>query len=145
MKNTLRTRHGYAMTLVLIFIVLFLALLGVVYRELAGTLRIESLHSLEVQRDTGSVHALARGLALLESGLPPTNPYACGVTIETPGGPLAFTVTFTTQDGVTWQVCSAPTAPGEAPPPMPGVFGTTPAAGATGFSLPGAGSATPSQ
>ena len=55
MRNAIPVRRGYAMALVLMFIVLFLAMLGVVCRELAGALRIESLHSLEVQRDKGSV------------------------------------------------------------------------------------------
>jgi hypothetical protein len=115
------------MVLVLMFIVLFLALLGVVYREVAGALRIESLHSVQVRRDQGSVPALARALALFETGLPPSNPYVCGVTVDTPGGPRAFTVTFATQDGVTWQVGSSPAADGETPPPMPDFFGTHPA------------------
>ena len=119
MKNALPARRGYAMMLVLMFIVLFLALLGVVYREVAGALRIESLHSIEVQRDAGSVHALARALALLETGLPPANPYVCGVTIDTPDGPLAFTVTFATEDGVTWQVQSSPTPPATLRRPCP--------------------------
>ena len=129
MRDAANQRRGYAMMLVLMFIVLFLALLGVVYREVASALRIESLHSLQVRRDEGSVQAMARALALLDSGLPPANPYVCGVTIDTPGGPEALTVTFTTEDGVTWQVQSSPTAAGEAPPPMPGFFGG-PAAGA---------------
>ena len=58
-------RSGYAMMLVLVFIVLFLALLGVAYRQTAAALRIESVRSLQIQRDEGSIHALARALALL--------------------------------------------------------------------------------
>ena len=114
------------MALVLMFVVLFLALLGVVYREVAAALRIESLHSIEVRRDEGSVQALAQGVALLESGLPPTNPYACGVTIDTPDGPMTFTVTFSSEDGTTWQVQSSPAAGGQTSLPMPASFGTHP-------------------
>ena len=84
MRNAIPVRRGYAMVIVLMFIVLFLAMLGVVCRELAGALRVESLHAIEVQRDEGSIQALARALALLETGLPPTNPYVCGATIDTP-------------------------------------------------------------
>jgi hypothetical protein len=111
------------MVIVPMFIVLFLAMLGVVYREVAGALRIESLHSLQVSRDKGSVCALGRGLALLENGLPPTNPYECCATVNTPAGPRTFTVTFASVDGVTWQVSSSPASGGAASPPMPDYFG----------------------
>jgi hypothetical protein len=133
------------MMLVLMFIVLFLALLGIVYREVAGAIRIESLHTIQVRRDAGSVHALARALALLETGLPPANPYVCGVTIDTPGRPLAFTVTFATEDGTTWQVQSSPTTGGEPPLPMPNFFGAPPVAAVTAWSLPDRGTVLPNR
>ena len=134
MRNARPARRGYAMVLVLMFIVLFLALLGVVYRDLSGSLRIESLHALEQRRDEGTIAALARALALLESGLPPANPYACSVTIDTSAGPQAFTVAFASEDGVTWQVQSSPTVAGQTAPPMPAYFGAPPATTATSSS-----------
>ena len=134
MRETSYKRRGYAMVIVPIFIVLFLAMLGVVYREVAGALRIESLHALQVSRDEGSICAMGRGLALLENGLPPTNPYVCCATIDTPAGPQIFTVTFASADGVNWQVSSSPTSGGATSPPMPVFFG-----------VPGAASAAESQ
>ena len=112
------------MVMVVIFIVLFTAMLGVVFRELAGALQVETLHKLEVQRDTGTFVALSQALALLQTGLPPTNPYECSVTINTATGPQAFNVTFTSPDEVNWQVQTAPSADGPASQPMPAVFGT---------------------
>ena len=123
--NRTSTRHGYAMMLVLVFIVLFLSLWSVAYRHTAAALRIESGRSLAVQRDEGSLHALARGLALLETGYPPTDPYACGVTIETSSGPRSLTVTFESAEAENWSVSSRPTRPNENSPPMPDSFAPT--------------------
>lgn len=120
--RTKSARSGFAMMLVLVFIVLFLTMLGVACRRTAAALRIESVRALQVQRDEGSLHALARGLALLETGLPPSDPYACGVVIDTSEGARSFTVTFTSEGGNNWSVTSSPTGAGEAPPAMPVVF-----------------------
>ncbi len=109
------------MLLVVMFIVLFTALLGVVFRELAGALRVETLHRLEVQRDTGSIVALAQALALLQTGTPPGNPYACSTT--PPGCTQSFIVTFSSPDQVNWTVLVSPSPSGGGlPPPMPGCF-----------------------
>ena len=116
------TRHGYAMMLVLVFIVLFLALSAIAYRRTGAALRIESARSLQIQRDEGSIHAVARAVALLETGLPPSDPYVCGVTIDTPTGPRSYTVTLTSEGGDNWSVHSAPTQPTENPQPMPDSF-----------------------
>lgn len=116
-------RRGYAMMLVLVFILLFLSLLGVAYRQATAALRIETAYAQQVQRDEGSVHAVARGVMLLETGLPPSSPYVCGVTIATSTGPRSFTVTFTSQGGTNWSVSAAPTQSGETPPAMPSTFG----------------------
>lgn len=110
------------MLLVLAFIVLLLSLWSVAYRHTAAALRIESARSLAVQRDEGSLHALARGLALLETGVPPTDPYACGVTIETSSGPRSMTITFGSEGAGNWSVSSRPTQPNEYPPPIPVSF-----------------------
>jgi hypothetical protein len=114
--------------LVLVFLVLFLTLLGTAYRGVAAVLRVESVRALQLQRDEGSTQAVARALALLETGLPPTDPYECGVTIETSTGPCAFTVAFTLEQDQnqhkTYAVHAAPTATGETPQPMPETFAT---------------------
>ena len=121
--STIRTsRRGYAMMMVLVFLVMFLAFLGVAMRRMAGLLRTETVHAIQVQRDQGSIHALARALTLLETGLPPTNPYVCAVTIVTSTGSRSLTVTFTRLDDTTWTVKAAPTEPGDTPVSMPSTF-----------------------
>lgn len=108
--------------LVLVFIVLFLAMLGVACRRTATALRIETVRALQTQRDEGSLHALARGLALLETGLPPADPYVCEVDIDTSLGTRSFTVTFASEGGTDYSVSASPTADGETNPTMPDVF-----------------------
>ncbi len=115
------------MVIVVMFIVLFTALLGVVFRELAGALRVETLHTLEVQRDTGSVVALAQALALLQTGVPPASPYVCYTTVGTPPSSQNFIVTLSSEDGTTWTVQVSPPIPagGELPSlQMPATFST---------------------
>jgi hypothetical protein len=111
------------MMLVFVFLVLFLMFLGMAYAQLTSALRIETAHAQQVVRDQGSIPAVARGLALLETGLPPSNPYVCAVTITGLTGARSFTVTFTLEGGNNWSVRAAPTVPNENPQPMPSTFG----------------------
>lgn len=114
------------MLLVLIFLALVLSLYSLSYRHTAAALRVEATRTLQLQRDEGSVHALAMGLALLETGLPPSNPYICAVTIDTSTGERSFTVTFALETANTWSVGARPTEPFEDPEPMPDSFAEPP-------------------
>ena len=116
------SRSGYAMLLVLAFLVLFFSAMSLAYSQLASLIRAETARARELQRDQGSVPALARALALLETGYPPSNFYVCGVTIDTAAGPRPFTITFSSQGSGNWSVHSAPTADNENPQPMPLLF-----------------------
>jgi hypothetical protein len=72
-------RRGYALVLVCFFVVLFLALLGVAWRQMASVLRMASLQPIQTignntsifqtQRDPGSVPALALAVQMLETRL----------------------------------------------------------------------------
>src|SRR5262245_14958440 len=120
--RTKSDRSGFAMMLVLVFITLFLVMLGVACRRTATALRLEEVRAKQTLRDEGSVHALARGVALLETGLPPSDPYICGVDIETSQGTRSYTVTFTDEGDGNWAVNSTPTEEGESLTVMPAVF-----------------------
>ena len=115
-------RRGYALMLVTITVVLLLLLFGLVHRYTMAALRIETVRTLQQQRDEGTVHAIARGLALLETGLPPSSPYDCEVTILTSAGASPYKVTFTSEGGANWSVQAVPTPLGEDPDPMPDSF-----------------------
>ena len=120
------SRRGYAMILVVLFLVLFLAILGVASCEVAALLRTVSLQTVHSDRDQGSLQAAALAVALLETGLPPTSPYVCVATIDTPTGPQAMRVTWTLEAGTTWSINTAPAAPSEVLPPMPSTLATPP-------------------
>jgi hypothetical protein len=118
-------RPGYAMILVLFFSVLFLGLVGIAYRELCTAIRLQSLRAAQADRDEGAIQALARGLYLLETGLPPSNPYVCATTVDTSSGAHEYTVTFASQGGTSWTVSVTPTLPGDTPQAMPATFATS--------------------
>ena len=88
----------------------------------AAALRIEAARTLQQQRDEGAIHAVAQGLQLLETGLPPTNPYICATVISTSTGNQSFTVTFSSSVANEWTVQAFPTIAGPPPPPMPPGF-----------------------
>ena len=110
------------MVLVLVFIALMLCFYSVAYRHVAAALRVETARTLQRQRDEGSIHAVARGVTLLETGLPPSNPYVCKATIGTPPDERSFTVTFTSEEEGIWSVHAAPTQWPDDPEPMPACF-----------------------
>ena len=98
------SRGGYAMVTVLISLALMLALISVSQRHLASVLRIEHARVQATRRDEGRIPALARGMELLETGLPPSSPYSCETTIDTSEGPQPFTVTYSNEGANQWSV-----------------------------------------
>lgn len=107
------------MLIVLAFVTLSLSLLAMACSQLSSSILIQTARTQQLQRDEGSIHAVARGLALLETGYPPTNPYVCGVTIDTSTGSHPFIVTFEFDAP---NRCSVTAAPGENLATMPLVF-----------------------
>lgn len=117
-----QNRAGYAMLLVLAFIVFFFSLLAIGSGQLSSLLRSQTVQKQRTRCDEGSSTAVARGLALLETGYPATNPYVCAVTLTTSDGDLQFTVTFTYLGSNKWTVNARPTVVGEYPAAMPAQF-----------------------
>jgi hypothetical protein len=107
---------------VVVFVVLFLAILGVASRQLAAVLRVETVRAQQAQRDQGSVAAVALGLGLLETGLPPSDPYSCAATVTTATGTASYAVTFASDGSGGWSVSAAPAAPGDGLPALPSMF-----------------------
>jgi len=62
-------RRGYALMLVIVFVVLFTAILGVAWRRVASALRVEHLSEVRRQCDGGSVRILADAMKVLETCL----------------------------------------------------------------------------
>jgi len=120
--RTTSNRRGISVMLVLVFLALLLTLWGVSYRQVASALRIQSVRSQYTLRDQGNLQALAQGLTLLQSGVPPTDPYVCATTIQMPSGTQSFTLTFSSAEPDIWTVNSTATQPGETVDPIPGTF-----------------------
>lgn len=115
-------RDGYALVLVVLFSALLLALLAVAYRQTAALYRTATGQAQRVIRDTGTTQALARGIRLLETGSPPSDPYRCATIVNTPTGPRSYTVTFASEGSNAFALQAAPTSAGDNPPSMPTVF-----------------------
>jgi hypothetical protein len=115
-------RNGYAMLIVLIFLMLMLTFFGISQRYLGEAVRIEEARMRTRDRDEGSVHAMAAALDLLETGLPPSDPYTCATDMETAAGTRSFTVTYSSLSGRRWAIQVVPTLPTDSPPPMPSTF-----------------------
>ncbi|MCE5268200.1 MAG: hypothetical protein LLG00_09980 [Planctomycetaceae bacterium] len=60
-------RHGYALMLVMLFVVLFGAMLGVAWRRVASALRVEHALAVRTFADHGSVQALDLAMRVLET------------------------------------------------------------------------------
>ncbi|MEN6451981.1 MAG: hypothetical protein ABFC96_15945 [Thermoguttaceae bacterium] len=62
-------RRGYALMLVMLFVVLFGAMLGVAWRRIASALRVEHALAVRTSADKGSVQALDLAMRVLECRL----------------------------------------------------------------------------
>jgi hypothetical protein len=100
-------RRGYALTLVIIFLVLFLAMLGMAYRQTAAVLRVETVRSVQTRRDQGCLLAAVQCIHYLETATSPTSPQVFTVN----GFPNTFTVTFSQDlvDHTVWTITAVPT------------------------------------
>ncbi len=107
MKRKRSNRRGYAMMLVLAFLVLFLAMLGAAWRQAGSIVRIETLRSVQARRDGGAMLAAVKGIHYLEDTPSPSSPQVFIVD----GFSNTFTVTFTQDpdDPTLWTVKAAPT------------------------------------
>lgn len=62
-------RRGYALMLVMVFVVLFSAVIGLAWRRVNSALRVEHAREVRSQCDKGSVQAMASAVQVLETRL----------------------------------------------------------------------------
>lgn len=103
-----RDRRGYALASVMIFLGVMLTFIAIGQRQLSSALRLERARAEAEFRDEGALQALAQGLRLLETGLPPSDPYVCRTDITTSRGVLTFDVNFSSDGLNNWTVTVAP-------------------------------------
>ena len=126
MRATPTARRGYSLMLAMVFNILMLALLGLAYRQLGSTLRIETARVQQIQRDEGPLRAAARALALLETGVPPSDPYVRKVHADTSEGPSDFIITITSEGNGLYSVQAAKAGTNDPTPPINETFGMVP-------------------
>jgi hypothetical protein len=103
-------RGGYAMMIVVLFLVLFMALLGMTFRDVATVLRVEAARSLQILRDEGSLAAAAQGVAMLQNGPPPSDPFTVTVGVTTSAGMQAYQISISSNPSAAnqWVVQAVP-------------------------------------
>lgn len=109
-------RRGYAMLSVLLLLAVGLIFATIQQRQIGSTLALEQSRLETEDFQQGAVSVMAQALTLLETGLPPSDPYSCSVTI----GDQKYQVDFDHVDGIKWKINVTPTT--SILPPMPQVF-----------------------
>jgi hypothetical protein len=110
MNRRQSARRGYALMLVIVFLVLFLAMLGIAWRQVASVLRVETVRAVQARRDQGCLLAAIQVMHMLEENSALTSPQE---SIVVPGFEDAFfTVTFEkdTSSPPIWSITARPTA-----------------------------------
>jgi hypothetical protein len=118
-------RAGFAMLLVLAFLVLFFSLMTMGYSQLSSLLRTEKYRVQKTEFDQGVTTALAGALHLLETGYPTSTPYVYGVMLTTDAGTQQYAVTMTLQEDNSWYVQVQPASLEAELPDAPAAFTAT--------------------
>jgi hypothetical protein len=133
MRHHRRRRRGYALVMVIVFVVLFTAVLGVAWRQVASALRVEHFSEVRRQCDDGSLRVMAAAMNTLETGLRwdggvakingssnGTVPFKKSL-IDAQGNTKWYTIVFNrdNNDGTNWtvNVTCVPSDPGGDPLP----------------------------
>lgn len=121
-QNRSTRRRGYAMLSVLVFLTVAMIFVGVNQRRISAMLRVERAQMDATDYNEGAVTAAGNALTLLETGLPPSDPYECGVTLSTSAGNRSFSVRFERVSGNEWSIHVRPIADTSGLLPMPSTF-----------------------
>jgi uncharacterized membrane protein YgcG len=96
-------RAGYTLAGVMIFLVLVMFIWQGTLAQLGAYLRVEKTCQVQRTARSGYPQALAWGLTLLETGLPPESPYSCTMVSPVDSNDV-FVTTFTQTAGVHYAV-----------------------------------------
>jgi hypothetical protein len=129
-------RHGYVLPAVLLFLAVSFGAWAIVYRGSSTAQRVEEARAHRDVRSTWLAPAVAQGLRLLESGDPPTDPYACKVSLTQDGQTREFVLTFEKVGGVRWTINCEVADPDDVSPDAPASFASPPNAPAGLLALP---------
>ena len=117
-----RRQSGHALVGTMGFLVLMMLLSIAAFEHLSGYVTVEKACQVRHDRATGQTRALAWGLALLETGVPPSDPYSCRVAPDS-DPTRVFVVTFSVTAPLEYSVLARPaTAQDDSWPVVPETF-----------------------
>jgi len=108
---------GHALAGTMIFLALVLMLQLSVQQQTASAIRVEQAARQHAAQSAGGVRALATGLTLLETGLPPDDDWSCRINLPPAGQPndpfcaavpTDWILTFRKDHGHEWNVSVRP-------------------------------------
>ena len=99
--------HGHALFGTLIFLLIVMILWLGVARQVATCIRIEKNFQSQHSYYNSCIRALSWGLALLETGIPPSDPYSCKMQVGEDNSQI-FVVTFTKIADLNFTVTARP-------------------------------------
>ena len=88
-----RQRRGYAMVLVVVFLLILLSTLGLAYRQMATTLQLEMARTQQIDFEQGSLKLGSIGLGMLEGPL--STPFTMAQSYSTSAGTRWYTLQLT--------------------------------------------------
>jgi hypothetical protein len=83
------------------FLMLMMLLWLAAFSQLGSYLRLEKAVQTRQARDQGATCVMSWGLTLLQTGLPPANPYSCRVALS--GGQM-FVITYASAETLKYSV-----------------------------------------
>jgi len=98
---------GHALFGTLVFLLIVMILWLGVARQVATCARIEKNFQSQQSYYDSSIRALSWGLALLETGIPPSDPYSCKMLVGQDNS-QTFVVTFTKLTDLNYTVTARP-------------------------------------
>ena len=118
----IRSRRGYALPAVMLFLTIALGMWSIVYRSAASTLRVESARLHRDARATWTAPAIAMGLRALETGTPPLTQLIYKVAVTNDGETRYFLLTFAEVNPTRWTVSCEATDEDDTSPDLPASF-----------------------
>jgi Tfp pilus assembly protein PilV len=91
-----RSRRGYTLMLVVVFLLVVMSMLGMAFRQMASTLRLEEARTRQIDLEQGSVKLAALGLGMLENVMASPS-FEMQQTYDTSAGPKTYTLTMQRQ------------------------------------------------
>ena len=124
--NYCRKQAGYALAGTMMCILIVTIMWLGIAKQIATYLRIEKGFELHQEYHDSCIRSLSWGLTLLETGLPPANPYSCTVQAGKDGSQL-YVITFEETASLNYKVTTRPANDGDfSLPPAPENFSSSP-------------------